>query len=331
MTLQTSHKLEADLAVVLGKSFTQDNKCMPRRLGNTLTQGRLNEDRPWRKNIDFAWHQRWSSIADSRSVIFANFKFTEFGASKIIIDCGIGVTQALARAGHSASAITDIFITHLHSDHVLELGGLIHTAWTSGLQHQLVVNGPAGTARVWSHFLEMMEVDIAVRVLDEGRPHLRDLVSVHEYDQALSQRTRTLRFCIAHNSPTFKDCFALNFLSDGQKICFSGDTAFMPSLAGFAENARILVHEAMLESGVDYVTAKTGNTDERLYRHLIASHSFAHEAGRIANDAGVKLLVLNHLIPAERNIAQDDDWIAEVRQHFNGNVMVGADGIKISF
>ena len=59
----------------------------------------------------------------------------------------------------------------------------------------------------------------------------------------------------------------------------------MPSLAGFAENAIILVHEAMLESGVDYVTAKTGNTDERLYRHLIASHSFAHEAGRIAHDA----------------------------------------------
>ena len=49
------------------------------------------------------------------------------GRRKIIIDCGIGVTQALVRAGHSASAITDIFITHLHSDHVLELGGLIHT------------------------------------------------------------------------------------------------------------------------------------------------------------------------------------------------------------
>ena len=254
------------------------------------------------------------------------------GHRKIIIDCGIGVTQALARAGHCASAITDIFITHLHSDHVLELGGLVHTAWTSGLQHQLVVNGPAGTARVWSHFLEMMEVDIEVRVLDEGRPHLRDLVSVHEYDQGIVTKNSDFTVSALRTiHPPLKDCFALNFLSDGQKICFSGDTAFMPSLAGFAENAIILVHEAMLESGVDYVTAKTGNTDERLYRHLIASHSFAHEAGRIAHDAGVKLLVLNHLIPAERDIAQDDDWIAEVRQHFNGNVMVGADGIKIPF
>ena len=76
------------------------------------------------------------------------------GHRKIIIDCGIGVTQALARAGHSASAITDIFITHLHSDHVLELGGLIHTAWTSGLQHRLAVNGPAGTALSGRIFLK---------------------------------------------------------------------------------------------------------------------------------------------------------------------------------
>ena len=169
------------------------------------------------------------------------------GRRKIIIDCGIGVTQALVRAGHSASAITDIFITHLHSDHLLELGGLIHTAWTSGLQHQLVVRGPAGTARVWSHFLEMMEVDIAVRVLDEGRPHLYDLVSVYEYDQGVVEENSDFTVSALRTiHPPMQDCFALNFISDGQKICFSGDTAYMPSLAGFAKNARILVHEACL-------------------------------------------------------------------------------------
>ena len=252
------------------------------------------------------------------------------GQRKIIIDCGIGVTQALVRAGHSASAITDIFITHLHSDHVLELGGLIHTAWTSGLQHQLVVRGPAGTARVWSHFLEMMEVDIAVRVLDEGRPHLCDLVSVYEYDQGVVEENSDFTVSALRTiHPPMQDCFALNFISDGQKICFSGDTAYMPKLADVAKNSKILVHESMLQSGANHVTSQTRNSDERLYRHLIASHSFAHEAGRIAHDARVELLVLSHLIPAERSIAEDDEWIAEVRQHFSGNVIVGADGARI--
>ena len=251
---------------------------------------------------------------------------------KIIIDCGIGVTQALSWAGYNASEITDIFITHLHSDHVMELGGLIHTAWVSGLQHQLLVHGPAGTARVWLRFLEMMEVDIAVRVFDEGRPHLIDLVSVNEYDQGtITQNSDFTVSALRTIHPPMTECFALSFISDGQKICFSGDTAYFPSLASFAESARILVHEAMLESGVEYITAKTLNTDERLYTHLIASHSFAHEAGRVANDAGVELLVLNHLIPAERNIAGDDDWLDEVRRYFSGNVLVGVDGMQIPF
>tara|TARA_B100000989_G_C19503970_1_gene455590 strand:- start:386 stop:1258 length:873 start_codon:yes stop_codon:yes gene_type:complete len=251
---------------------------------------------------------------------------------KIIVDCGIGVTQALSRAGYSASDITDIFITHLHSDHVMELGGLIHTAWVSGLQHQLLVHGPAGTARVWLRFLKMMEVDIAVRVFDEGRPHLRDLVSVNEYDQGtITQNSDFTVSALRTIHPPMTECFALSFIADGQKICFSGDTAYFPSLASFAESARILVHEAMLESGVEHITAKTLNTDERLYTHLIASHSFAHEAGRVANDAGVELLVLSHLIPAERNIAGDDDWLGEVRRYFSGNVLVGVDGMQIPF
>ena len=255
-----------------------------------------------------------------------------WGKRKIIIDCGIGVTQAVSRAGYSASEITDIFITHLHSDHVLELGGLIHTAWTSGLRHQLLVHGPAGTARLWLRFLEMMEVDIALRVLDEGRPPLCDLVTVNEYEQGtIIQKSDFKVSALRTIHPPIRDCFALNFIVEGEKICFSGDTAYLPSLASFAESARILVHEAMLESGVDYVTSKAGNTDGRLYRHLIASHSFAHEAGRIAHDAGVELLVLSHLIPAERDVADDDDWVAEVRKCFSGSVLVGVDGMQIPF
>ena len=255
-----------------------------------------------------------------------------WGERRIIIDCGIGVTQALSRAGYSAAEITDIFITHLHSDHVLELGGLIHTAWTSGLRHHLLVHGPAGTGRVWLHFLEMLEVDIGSRVLNEGRPPLCDLVTVNEYDQGtIIQNSDFIASALRTIHPPMTDCFALSFIFDGQKICFSGDTAYLPGLASFAESAKILVHEAMLESGVEYVTAKTANTDERLHTHLITSHSFAHEAGRVAHDAGVELLVLNHLIPAERDIARDDDWLAEVRRYFSGSVLVGSDGMQIPF
>ena len=255
-----------------------------------------------------------------------------FGQRKIIIDCGIGVTQALVQAGYCATAVTDIFITHLHSDHMLEMGSLIHTAWTSGLRGHLAVYGPIGTAHAWTHFLEMMTIDIETRVVDEGRPHLRDLISVYEYVEGVVidgaeftvDALRTIH-------PPLKDCFALKFNANGVKICFSGDTAYLATLTKFAEGANILVHEAMLETGVAYVTAKTVNTDDRLYNHLIRSHTFARDVGRIANDAGVDLLVLNHLIPAERDIAREEDWIKEIRHHFLGKVLVGADGMLIPF
>ena len=255
-----------------------------------------------------------------------------FGARRVIVDCGLGVTQALAYAGHSPSLITDIFITHLHSDHVLELGGLIHTAWVSGLRDSLVVYGPKGIKNIWARFIDMMQVDINVRIVDEGRPDLRDLVVINEYaegDVILGGDVEVKAINTIH--PPLENCFALSFMIGGRKICFSGDTAFLPRLAEFAEGAAILVHEAMLQSGIKNVIANTGNTDKRLHEHLLSSHTFARDAARIARDAKVDVLVLNHLIPAERSIAGDDDWIAETRKYFSGQVFIAADGMRIPF
>ncbi|TGV73282.1 MBL fold metallo-hydrolase, partial [Mesorhizobium sp. M00.F.Ca.ET.158.01.1.1] len=98
--------------------------------------------------------------------------------------------------------------------------------------------------------------------------------------------------------PPVTDCFALRFEHGGKSVVFSADTAFFPPLADFAEGSDILVHEAMLEEGIERLVARTGN-GARLREHLLASHSFAEEAGRIASDGGVKRLVLNHLIPAD--------------------------------
>jgi ribonuclease BN (tRNA processing enzyme) len=56
----------------------------------------------------------------------------EIAGRPIVIDCGLGVTRGLVNAGLSLKKLDLILITHLHSDHVLELGPLLHTAWTSG-------------------------------------------------------------------------------------------------------------------------------------------------------------------------------------------------------
>ncbi|CDX60754.1 putative hydrolase [Mesorhizobium plurifarium] len=253
----------------------------------------------------------------------------ELGGRNIIVDCGLGVTRGLVDAGISLKALDLIFITHLHSDHVLELGPLIHTAWTAGLATPVIVFGPPGTGRYWQQFCQAMAFDIEIRIVDEGRPDIRDLIKVEEFAEGavLNERGLTVT-TLRVDHPPVTDCFALRFEHGGRSMVFSADTAFFPPLAGFARGADILVHEAMLAEGVERLVARTGN-GARLREHLFASHSLAEQAGRIASDAGVRRLVLNHLIPADDPAIGEADWTAAVRKTWAGDLTIARDGLVV--
>ena len=96
----------------------------------------------------------------------------------IVLDCGLGVTRGLTAQGLRLQDLKTIIITHLHSDHYLELGPLIHTAWTCGLREPVNVYGPDGLAAYWQHFLASMSFDIELRQEDEARPALAGLVEL---------------------------------------------------------------------------------------------------------------------------------------------------------
>ncbi|TGQ08624.1 MULTISPECIES: MBL fold metallo-hydrolase [unclassified Mesorhizobium] len=253
----------------------------------------------------------------------------ELGGRNIVVDCGLGVTRGLADAGISLKALDLIFITHLHSDHVLELGPLIHTAWTAGLATPVTVFGPPGTGRYWQRFCQAMEFDIEIRIVDEGRPDIRELVSVEEFAEGSVLDERGLMVsALRVDHPPVTECFALRFEHGGRSVVFSADTAFFPPLAEFARGADILVHEAMLKAGIERLVARTGN-GARLREHLFASHSLAEQAGRIACNAGVRRLVLNHLIPADDPAIGEADWIAAVRKTWPGDLTIARDSLVV--
>ncbi|PWJ86002.1 ribonuclease BN (tRNA processing enzyme) [Pseudaminobacter salicylatoxidans] len=255
----------------------------------------------------------------------------ELGGRVIVVDGGLGVTRGLTDAGVNLKALDLVFITHLHSDHVLELGGLIHTAWTAGLATPVQVFGPAGTQDYWDGFLRSMKFDIDIRIVDEGRPDIRELVKVREFSEGLLCEEEGLRVsALRVDHPPVTNCFALRFEHGGRSVVFSSDTAYFPPLADFARSADILVHEAMLEAGVDRLVARTGN-GARLKEHLLASHSFAQQAGRIARQAGVRHLVLHHLIPADDPAIGEADWVEAVRESWAGALTIARDGLVVEF
>jgi ribonuclease BN (tRNA processing enzyme) len=248
----------------------------------------------------------------------------------IVVDCGLGVTRGLVDQGIALKDLTTIFITHLHSDHYLELGPLIHTAWTAGLKHDVTIYGPKGILAYVTYFFMSMQFDIQTRIEDEGRPDIRSLVKVHTYDEDLDVTIDGVSVSAHRNlHPPIEDTFALSFKSSQHHVVFSGDTAKLQALSDFAKGADLLIHEAMLPEGIDALVARVGNGDERLRKHLFASHSTAQEAACIAKDAGTKALALHHLIPSDDPAFTSAHWEEAVAPHYDGKLFVGKDGLRI--
>lgn len=248
----------------------------------------------------------------------------------IVVDCGLGVTRGLVDQGIRLEDVSEIFITHLHSDHYLELGPLIHTAWTAGLSSAVTVWGPDGLDHYWSGFLQSMQADIDLRIADEGRPDLRALVQIKQVEAGTFLTRDGLSVSamrVLH--PPLVDCFAFRFKSTAHCVVFSGDTAKCDALVPFAKGADLLVHEAMLEEALPALFARVGNGSERLMQHLRNSHTAAQDAAALGAAAGVKRLALHHLVPSDDPSFGKKDWEAAVAPYDIDQIIIGTDGVKI--
>jgi ribonuclease BN (tRNA processing enzyme) len=246
-----------------------------------------------------------------------------------VIDTGYGVTFKLVETKFPLPALRYTFITHHHSDHNAEFGLLVYNAWATGLQTPVDAYGPAGMTRLAQGFWDAYKFDIETRMADEGRPDLRKLVNVHEYTQGPVMAAGDVTVTALRNvHPPITESFALKFEFPGKTIVFSGDTAYFPPLAEFAKGADILVHEVMFGPALEDLVRRNPNA-ATLMAHLKASHTLTDDVGRIASQAGVKKLVLSHLVPADAPGMTEQKWAAAVRPTFQGELVVARDLMEI--
>jgi len=248
----------------------------------------------------------------------------------VVVDCGLGVTKGLVDQGFALKDLSLIFITHLHSDHYLELGPLIHTAWTAGLKTPVRIWGPSGLPRYWHGFLASMQEDIATRIEDEGRSDLAGLVSfgLIAADAPIAEAGMTVTALPSIHLP-LTESWSLSFRAGDRHVVFSGDTAHNPALAAFAQGADLLVHEAMLAEGLAALQKRIGNGDDRLMKHWLRAHTLAEDVARTAKTARVKALALHHLIPSDDAAFGPADWHRAAAPHWTGPLHVGHDGMRI--
>ena len=247
-----------------------------------------------------------------------------------LVDCGYGATRQLVSAGVAVSKLRYILITHQHSDHNIEFGPLVYNAWITGVPVRIDAYGPPGLKRMARDFFNYLKFDIDVRIVDEGRPDPRHLVTTHDVAKpgvVLVNDDVKVSACLVRHPP-IKKSYAYRFDAHDRSIVISGDTAYAPELAEFARDADVLIHEVMYLPGIERLLHQLPNA-KRLREHLMAAHTLPEDVGKIAAQANVKTLVLSHFVPGDDPSITDDEWSAGVRAHFKGRIIVGKDLMEV--
>lgn len=243
-----------------------------------------------------------------------------------LLDCGPRAFDRLVMAGISPASISRIFLSHLHPDHVLGLGTFVQ-AMTFPYGHMpLEIHGPPGTlayarqavgaaamvtgmpGRGWGEPLDIPVVEIVPGDVREAGPF-------------------TVRTEQVPHAPQLV-CEARRFEAEGKAVVYSGDTTEAAEvMVPLAEGAAVLIHECYSLPGLARWTA---GFEERRAAAVRAAFERTHAevayVGRVAKEAGVKLLVLTHLNPGERA----EELLDTVKAAYGGPVLIAGDGLSFA-
>ena len=240
------------------------------------------------------------------------------GDKWFLVDAGRGTTMRVAGTSLKYEGLRAVFITHLHSDHTAGLPDVFITSWQFGRKSApLQLYGPSGTEQLADSMLQFFAYDIHLRRdLVEKHPAAGATIKTHLVREGVVYDDGDVRVTAFNEEhPPVTPAFGYRFDSGGHSIVVSGDTRPNANLIRFAKGADILVQEAYLPGYFESV-----DTPEVAAR-LKAYHTSAEEAGQIATSAGVKTLVLTHLIPANK----ESVFAERAAKTFHGRIIVGQD------
>jgi ribonuclease Z len=172
----------------------------------------------------------------------------EAGSVRLLFDCGRGATVRLTQMEVPLGSISRVFLTHLHSDHVIQLPDLLLTGWVGGGRTiPLEVWGPKGTRDMMDQLQRAFAFDIHMRRdVDERAPGSGIKVVSHEIKQGVvfdQQDVKVTAFLVDHSPVT--PAFGYRVDYRGHSVVLSGDTRVSENLIQFAQGVDVLVHEAL--------------------------------------------------------------------------------------
>lgn len=243
-----------------------------------------------------------------------------------LVDCGRGVLQRATAVGVGANGLTALLLTHLHSDHIADLGDVIITRWVTTFVPDpppLQIIGPPGTADVVESTLRAFGFDIGYRIAHHADLTGPPPVEVHEHTEGVvwDQDGLTILAGPTDHRPV-EPTIGFRVSLDGASVVLAGDTVPCASLDELASGADALVHTVIRKDLVAQMPMQR-------IRDILDYHSSVEQAAATAARAGVGTLVLTHYVPALVP-GQEDQWRALAATEFGGRIELGDDLLRVT-
>ncbi len=243
------------------------------------------------------------------------------GGHAVLVDCGSGVTQRLLAAGLSGRALDAVLLTHLHSDHLVDLFQLIVSSWHQGRDRPQRVFGPPGTRAYVDGLMALWRAELEQRIAHERRPSTAALeVEVTEIGSGEVLTLGELRveaFEVDHKP--VRHAFGFVFRTPEARLVLSGDTRACAAVVEAARGADLLVHEVFVHRELPVTPGVRG---AETVANVASYHTLSSEVGKVAAEAGVGCLALTHFVPPG---CDRKALLAEVAADFAGPVVIGED------
>lgn len=227
-----------------------------------------------------------------------------------MIDVGDGIVQKAENMGLPLNKLDGIFITHWHSDHMIDLPSLISRSWLLGRENELHLYGPDILDTMNYAVNQFLQFENQYRV-DHHGPAIMDISKAqaipHEFH--LEQGAKKIvyqqdgititAFDVNHEPIEPAVGYAIEY--QGKKIVISGDTKRNDLVIEMAKDADILFHEVLLASLLKQMSVELEKSNSHRNAKIIADiqdyHTYPSEVAEIASLAHVKKLVLHHFAP----------------------------------
>tara|TARA_B100001123_G_C15211231_1_gene987349 strand:+ start:597 stop:1424 length:828 start_codon:yes stop_codon:yes gene_type:complete len=246
--------------------------------------------------------------------------------SLILIDCGSGVTQRIKQANFLPRNIDALFLTHLHSDHVIDLYQLVISSWHAYRIKPWIIYGPKGTKEFVKSTMKLWKKERELRINYEKRSSVKAFdIKVKEFGKygKIKVKDITVEYFEVDHKPV-KFAYGFNFLNKGKKITISGDTKPCNNLIKYSHKADILLHEVFVEGELKPIKPFRS----KITLHNVKKyHTLSTEVGKVAKISQAKKLILTHFVPPKFD---EKKLIKTVKKDFDKKLIIGKDLLKIS-